>query len=108
MRPTGARKHCEVWWHIKLPYLATYLRMNLAADVGGGDLVGLSISEDAGYTRHPIYWQAGMPPTVLENGLAEGPSVRGLREFWLRMTCQRNRPTLRCGCAGCKLRLVIN
>jgi hypothetical protein len=85
VRPSGVRKHCEVWWHIKVPYLATHLRLCPAVDVGGGDLVGFSVSPDAGRSLHSIYWQSGSPPKTIDNGPGEGPSVRGMREFWLRL-----------------------
>ncbi len=85
LRPTGAKKHCEVWYHIRLPYLATYLRLNPAVDVGGGDLVGFAVSPDAGRSLHSVYWKSGEPPKLITHGLEEGPSIRGLQEFWLRV-----------------------
>lgn len=85
VRPAGAKKHCEVWWHVKLPYLASYLRLNVAADVGGGDLLGFSLSEDAGRSRHSFYWKSGAPPKLITVGPGDVPGIKGLQEFWLRV-----------------------
>lgn len=85
VRPTGAKKHCEVWWHVKLPYMASYLRLNVAADTSGGDLVGFSISPDAGRSLHNIYWESGSPPKLLSFGPNDVPGIKGMQEFWLRL-----------------------
>jgi hypothetical protein len=85
LRPAGEKKHCEVWWHIKLPYLATYISFNVAVDCAGGDLFGVAISPDAGRSLHPIYWKAGPPPKVLTVKPGDVPSVRGMQEFWIRV-----------------------
>lgn len=85
VRPTGAKKHCEVWWRIKLPYLASYLRLNVSADAGGGDLIGFSISPDAGRSRHNFHWKAGVPPKLITVGPNDVPGVKGMQEFWLRL-----------------------
>jgi hypothetical protein len=92
VRPAGAKKHCEVWWHIKLPYLATYLSIHPAADLGGGDLLGFAVSPDAGRSVHSLYWKAGDPPKQILNGPGEGPSVRGLQEFWVRLDLSTQSP----------------
>jgi hypothetical protein len=85
VRPSGAKKHCEVWWHIRLPYLASYLRLNPAVDVGGGDLIGFAVSPDNGRSLHPLHWASGAPPKLLSYGPKTAPSIRGLQEFWLRL-----------------------
>jgi hypothetical protein len=85
LRPSGPKKHCEVWWHIRLPYMASYLHANLVPDVGGGDLIGLAVSPDAGRSVKPIYWKSGEPPRLITLSPADSPSLRGLREFWLRL-----------------------
>src|SRR6185369_14529119 len=77
VRPSGAKKHCEVWWHIKLPYLATYLRLSPAVEVGGGDLIGFAVSPDGGRSLHPFYWKTGVPPKLIDFGTEEGPTIRG-------------------------------
>ncbi|MBI3830197.1 MAG: hypothetical protein HY291_11810 [Planctomycetes bacterium] len=84
LRPTGAKKHCEVWWHIKLPYLASYLRLNVAADCGGGDLIGFAVSPDAGRSLHTLYWERSAPPKLLSFGPDSVPGIKGMQEFWLR------------------------
>jgi len=84
LRPSGAKKHCEVWWHVKLPYLASYLRLNVAADTGGSDLIGFALSSDAGKSLHPFYWKAAAPGKILELNSSNEPGIKGLREFWLR------------------------
>lgn len=97
LRPSGSRKHCEVWWRIQLPYLATYLRVNMAADAGGSDLIGLAISTDAGKSLHPFHWAHGAPPKLLQLLPSQTPSIRGLKEFWLRLdiSSQQPQPKLR-------------
>ncbi|MCZ7646005.1 MAG: transglutaminase-like domain-containing protein [Planctomycetota bacterium] len=85
LRPSGAKKHCEVWWRVKLPYLASHLHLNVAADTGGGDLLGFSLSPDAGRSRHSFYWKPGAPPKLITVGSADSPGIKGLREFWLRV-----------------------
>ena len=37
VRPSGANKHCEVWWHFKLPFSATYLQLTPVVNASGGD-----------------------------------------------------------------------
>jgi hypothetical protein len=100
VRPSGARKHCEVWWHISLPYLATYLRLHPAVDLGGGDLLGFAVSPDAGRSLHSFYynWRTpGATPKLISLLPGDAPSIRGLREFWLRldMSTQSNDSPLR-------------
>jgi len=86
VRPSGPKKHSDIWWHFKLPYLASYLRLNVAMDTGsGGDLVGFSVSPDAGRSRHAIHW--GPPQSRLDLTVSpkEAPSIRRMQEFWLRL-----------------------
>ncbi len=85
VRPSGAKKHCEVWWKIKVPYLISYLRIGAAADQGGGDLIGFSVSPDKGKSFHTIHWSAKNLPKLLTLSPSDSPSLRGMREFWLRL-----------------------
>ncbi|HYF51239.1 MAG TPA: hypothetical protein VEJ63_17625 [Planctomycetota bacterium] len=91
VRPSGPNRHCEIWWHIKLPYQATHLRLTPSVHAAGNDLVGFAISPDNGKSIHTLHWSNGVPPKIITNGAAgpgnepEGPSVRGAREFWLRL-----------------------
>lgn len=86
VRPSGPKKHCEIWWHFKLPYLASYLRLNVAMDSGsGGDLVGFAVSPDAGRCLKPIHWGPPQGRLDLTVSPKEAPSIRGMQEFWLRL-----------------------
>ena len=55
LKPRANKTHCEVWWKIKIPFLASYLRLGMAADMGGGDMMGISISPDNGKSLHNLY-----------------------------------------------------
>jgi hypothetical protein len=86
LRPSGVNKHCEVWYHLRLPFIATYLRLAPFVEAASNDLVGFAVSADAGKSVCPIHWANGAPPKLLTFGnKAEGPTIRGLREFWLRV-----------------------
>jgi hypothetical protein len=85
VRPSGVKKQCVVWWHIQIPYMATYMRLGIAADAGGSDLIGFAVSPDAGKSLFSLHWKSGHPPKMLENGPSGAPSIRGLQEFWLRL-----------------------
>lgn len=98
LRPAGVHKHCEVWWHFKLPYLATYLQITPVVENAGAATIGIAVSADAGKSMHTIHWKQGEPPKFILHGPGEmvvgdaaqkepaaGPSIRGLREFWLRL-----------------------
>ncbi len=98
VRTAGCRKHCEVWWHIKLPYLISWLSIQSNFEIEGGELIGLAISADAGRSLHPLHWKAAPPPPLLTVGPGDVPGVRNLQEFWLRldMSSQHREPKLRC------------
>ena len=98
VRTTGNRKHCEVWWHIKLPYLISYLSIQSEFATEGGEYIGFAISGDAGRSLRPVYWQQAPPPKLLTVGPTDVPGVRNLQEFWLRMdmSSQHREPKLRC------------
>jgi len=85
LRPIGNKAHCEVWWKIQIPYLATYLRIGTAVDIGGGDMLGISISPDTGRSLHNLYWGSNHPPKVIELNPRSSPSINGLREFLVRI-----------------------
>jgi hypothetical protein len=97
LRPSGVNKHCEVWWHIKVPFQITYLRLMPIVEATGSDLFGLAVSPDAGKSILSIHWKNGIPPKLITHGPPEfktdgteavpaaNPSIRGCREFWLRL-----------------------
>jgi hypothetical protein len=98
LRPAGANKHCEVWWRIRLPYQATYLRLMPVVEACGSDLICFVVSPDAGRSVLPLHNKNGVPPKIITHGprelpaneppdgsAPEGPSIRGSREFWLRL-----------------------
>ncbi len=101
---SGVSKHCEVWWHIKVPYLITYLQLAPVVEASGSDLFGLSVSPDAGKTMLPLHWKNGAPPKLITHGPgvfapdgrelspAPSPSIRGSREFWLRLDMSSKSP----------------
>lgn len=86
VRPSGVKKHCEVWWHIKLPYLASYLRIGSGSDSGGGggDMIGLSVSPDGGKTMRTIHC-GGSLPNLVDLMPSEPGSLQCVRDFWLRL-----------------------
>lgn len=98
VRTAGCRTHCEVWWHVKVPHLISWLRLQSNFEVEGGELIGLAISADAGRSLHPLHWKAAPPPPLLTVGPGDVPGVRNLQEFWLRldMSSQHREPKLRC------------
>ena len=85
LRPTGIRDHCEVWWKITLPHLASYLRLNVTADASGSDTIGFTISPDGGKTLRNIHWGNGVPPKMLTVEPRDEGSVNGCQEIWLRV-----------------------
>ncbi|MCK6471782.1 MAG: hypothetical protein L6R28_08545 [Planctomycetes bacterium] len=93
VRPSGPRKHAEVWWRIRVPYLATYLKVEAAMDKGGGgDLVGFAISPDAGKSAHGIHWGPPKGRVMITLPPTQAPSLRGVREFWLRLDMSTQSP----------------
>ncbi len=110
VRPTGTRKHAEVWWHIKVPYLTTHLAINSAVEAGGSDLVGFSISPDDGRSMHKLHWGKGPPPTIMTFSppapdAPQEANVHGLREFWLRLDMSTQIPNSPLRVRGFKISL---
>ncbi len=97
VKPSANKTHCEVFWKIQVPYLASYLRIGTALDIGGGDIFGISISPDNGESFHTLHWGGNHPPKVLELNPRTAPSINGLREFIIRMdmSSQSKNSTLR-------------
>lgn len=97
LRPRSHKTHCEVWWKIQVPYLASYLRINPALDMSGGDMVGVSVSADNGLTMHNLFWGGSHPPKVIDLPPSSAPSINGLREFLIRidMSSQSTNSVLR-------------
>jgi len=97
VKPIGNKTYCEVFWKIQVPYLASYLRIGTALDIGGGDIFGISISPDNGESFHTLHWGGSHPPKVLELNPRTAPSINGLREFIIRMdmSSQSKNSTLR-------------
>jgi hypothetical protein len=85
VRPKGPNTHCEIWYRIQLPAIATYLRLNPNVEASGSDLLGFALSTDGGKTVESVHWANGAPPTLITYGTQPGKSVRGLREFDLRI-----------------------
>jgi hypothetical protein len=93
VRPRANKAHCEVWWKIQIPYLASYLRLGIAVDIGGGDMLGISVSPDNGQTLHNLFWGGNHPPKVIELNPHSVPSIKGLREFLVRIDMSSQSPT---------------
>lgn len=97
VKPKANKAHCEVWWKIQVPYLATYLRFGTAVDIGGGDMLGISISPDNGQTLHNVFWGGNHPSKVIDLPPNKAPSINGLKEFLVRidMSSQSSTSNLR-------------
>ena len=101
VRPNGAHDFAEVWYHFKLPYMATFIQVDYDVAGGGGDYFGLCLSADGRRSLWPFAMKQNGPGYgVAANGQADWRagrnSVQGLKEFWLRidMTTHQSRPTL--------------
>lgn len=97
VRPSANKTHCEVWWKIQVPYLASYLRIGTGVDIGGGDMLGISVSPDNGQTMHVLFWGSSHPPKVIDLSPKTAPNIAGLREFLIRidMSSQSSNSALR-------------
>lgn len=88
VRPSGANKHCEVWYEIKAPYLMSYLFIEGYIKGGGSDYAGLALSADGGKTVTPI-GEKLMKSFRIRNGLEERkagkPSVQYARNLMVRL-----------------------
>jgi len=102
LRPAGPHDFCEVWYHFKLPYLASWISVAYDVVGGGGDHFGLCLSADGRRSWWSMMEQRSTRPgwgQVL-NGQAQWKerrsSVQGLREFWLRvdLATHAENPTL--------------
>ncbi len=85
VKPKANKAHCEVWWKIQIPYLASYLRLATGVDIGGGDMLGISISPDNGRSLYNIHWGSNHPSKVIDLNPRSAPSINGLREFLIRI-----------------------
>lgn len=90
LKPAGRHDFAEVWYHFKLPFLATYVDVDYDTVGAGGDFFGLSLSSDGGRSIWPFHMKSNTPHYgVVSNGQAEWKArestVQGLREFWLRV-----------------------
>lgn len=90
VRPKDRHDFAEVWYHFKLPFLASYIIVDYDVAGGGGDYWGLALSADDRRTMWPLRTKSNSPHYgVASNGQAQWrageSSVQGLREFWLRI-----------------------
>jgi hypothetical protein len=86
-----------VWYHIQLPYLASWLYVDYDVVGSGNDYWSLSISGD----DRQSWWQLPLKSKaphwgVVQNGQADWkagmPSICGRKEFWLRIDMARHNP----------------
>ncbi|MFH1378401.1 MAG: hypothetical protein ABIH86_06590 [Planctomycetota bacterium] len=101
LRPKGTHDFAEVWYHFKLPFLATFIQVDYDVAGGGGDYFGICLSADGRRSLWPMPMKKNGPGYgVTSNGQADWragrASVQGLKEFWLRidMTTHQARPSL--------------
>jgi len=90
LRPAGRHDFCEVWYHIRLPFLAAHLAIDYDVVGAGSDYWGLSLSADDRRTLWPLPLKSHAPHYgSTSNGRAQWQaqqsSIQGLREFWLRI-----------------------
>ncbi len=90
LMPAKSHDFTEVWYHIRLPYLASWIYVDYDVVGAGNDYWSLSISGD----NRQSWWQLPLKSTsphwgITQNGQAEWkagkPSICGLKEFWLRI-----------------------
>ncbi len=98
LMPAGPRAFTEVWYHIKVPYLISWLQLDYDVAGGGGDICGFAISADDRRTVQPLAMASRGPGWgTVHNGQAEWqrgePSVQGLKEFWLRVDMHTHNPS---------------
>lgn len=102
----GRNKHTEVWYRIRLPYLASYIHVDTTIE--GAGYAGLSISPDDGRTLWNL-WSGAPRYFEVHNGqaayLAGKPSVAGLRDFLLRVDMNTSVPQGRIWLSG--LRIMV-
>jgi hypothetical protein len=97
LKATGQHHFCEVMYHVRLPYLISWLDVDYDVAGAGGDVFSLHVSADDRRTWWPLK-TAGSGPHwgQATNGQAEWknrePSVQGLKEFWLRLTMLSHSP----------------
>ncbi|PCJ58181.1 MAG: hypothetical protein COA79_14270 [Planctomycetota bacterium] len=90
LSPSGSHEFMEVWYHIELPYMASYIMADYDVVGAGGDFFGLCISADDRKSWWPMPLKSNSPHYgVTSNGqkqwLDKTSSVQGLKEFWLRI-----------------------
>ena len=93
LSPTGTNKHMEVWYRIKLPYLASHIIVDGTAE--GSGYYGICISADEGRTIWPVvtgkpYWFHQI--NCKADYIAGKPTVAGLQEFLIRVDMNTNTP----------------
>lgn len=101
LRPAHSHDFCEVWYHFRLPFLISALKIDYDVVGGGGDYWGLCVSADNRRTLWQLPLKSHAPHYgMTSNGQAEWQArrsnVQGLREFWLRidMMTHAREPTL--------------
>lgn len=101
LKPTGTHNFCEAWYHIKSPFLISYVSCDYDVIGAGGDWFGLSLSADNRRSwwqletkSHGPHW--GYAVNGPEQWKAGQSSVQGLKEFWLRvdLVSHHAQPTL--------------
>ncbi len=88
--PRGQHDFTEVWYHFRLPFLASFLSIDYDVIGSGSDYWGLTLSADDRRTMWPLETRSHAPHYgMASNGQAQWkarqPSVQGLKEFWLRI-----------------------
>jgi hypothetical protein len=87
VRPSGANKHCEVWYKLEVPYYVSALQVEGFVKASGSDYCGLCISADGGKTLAPL--QENIRGSFrVRNGMTERkagkPSVQFTQQLLLR------------------------
>lgn len=103
LSPTGPHDFCEVWYHFKLPFLVSWLKIDYDVAGAGDDYFGLALSADGRRSWWPMPMRKGNSPhwSSTSNGQTQWKagesSLQGLQEFWLRvdMISHHENPTLK-------------
>lgn len=91
LRPTGRSHFAEVWYNLRLPFLASQISIGYDVVGDGGDYFGLTLGSDGGRRVWPTMKLPTHAPHFgrVSNGQAEWlageSSVQGLRDIWLRL-----------------------
>ncbi len=97
LRPAGQHDFAEAWYHVRLPYLISWVSVDYDVAGAGGDWFGLSLSADDRRSWWPMKLRRNGPgwgraTNGLEEWKARESSVQGLKEFWLRVDLASHRP----------------